>query len=98
MRYAFSVDGKRISPTQRIELSKIAKISMEIVRLQAMFTDKVRGPLIYAAALPKDYTIRFVDFCVTDIADDTIFSSFLAINSSATYIRNIRAGMIMIKH
>lgn len=52
----------------------------------------------YAWALKDDYGESYVDFCIMDVMDNMLSSKFLAANSTAAYVRYIRAGKMVAKH
>lgn len=80
-RYAYRVDGKATLPAQMTNLSKIANILMAIVRRKATFPDTIQTVPRYTRALEKGYGARSVDVNIMDIAEDMIYSNFLAANS-----------------
>lgn len=97
-RYVFCADGKSISPAQEIRLSKMANISMAIVRYKATFTDTSHSLLSYARACEENYSVRNIDIRLSYIVEELMSSKFLADSSRATYIRYNTVAKMMIQH
>lgn len=63
-----------------------------------MFMHKMHTLLSYVQAFEEDYGVQFVDMPLKEIVKDKMSSKVLAAYSSITYIRNISAGTMIIKH
>lgn len=95
--YAFCVDDEAISPAQAIKLSKIANISIAILRREAKFTDIIDSLLSYERPFKEDHGARFVDVHIIDIFKDKMISEPQAAKYSATYVHYISVVNMMIK-
>lgn len=98
MSIAFRVDSKTVLSAQTIKLSKIANIFTANVGRKATSIDTMRSLLSYTQVIEENYIVRFFIEHILDIAEDIMFSNFLAVNSKATYARNIRDRKIMMKN
>lgn len=70
--YASRAISRLIEPAQATKLSKFATISTATMWRKATFTDTIQSLLKHAQAFDKDYGVRFVYVCKTDIMEDKV--------------------------